>query len=75
MKTNHNDNAMEVACQLDEIRFEFHLNAIFVLIWCHIMSFATKILFNLFKAIKKIAITCLIYNLRKKKKKKLVVFR
>jgi hypothetical protein len=39
------------------------------------MSFATKILFNLFKAIKKIAITCLIYNLRKKKKKKLVVFR
>ncbi len=49
-----NDNAMEVACQLDEIGLKFHLNAILVLILCHIMSFANKILFNLSKAIRKI---------------------
>jgi hypothetical protein len=39
------------------------------------MSFATKILFNLFKQIKKIQNTWHIKNISKKKKKKLVVFR
>lgn len=60
---------MEVACQLDEIRFKFHLNAIFVLIWCHIMSFATKILFNLSKAIRKNCNHMSHLQLKKKKKK------
>jgi hypothetical protein len=43
---------MEVRCQLDERGCKLHIDVAIVLIWCHIKSFATKLLCNLSKVIK-----------------------